>query len=145
MKGAWAEGRLRGVAVAISTVWKEGEYLYASVVPTDGSHRPPVRVSKTKSFRPMRRPLDQDEQAVERVGAVHLDVRALIARGWSQGTIRRHLGEPDAWLPVDHFHDRGGKRAWLAERVLAAETTEEVRKDLASLAALRTARQKGQA
>jgi len=51
----------------------------------------------------------------------HLDIHVLHARGWTEGLIRRYLGEADMFLPVNHWANHTGKRVWHVGRVLQAE------------------------
>jgi hypothetical protein len=56
---------------------------------------------------------------------LYLDVQDLQARGWTESLIRRFLGEPDRWEPVDHFRNYTGKRTYFLERIEEAEASDE--------------------
>ena len=53
-----------------------------------------------------------------------VDVYQLRQRGWTEGLIRRFLGEPDDWEPVNHYANFTGKRVYSLQRVEATEADE---------------------
>ena len=56
---------------------------------------------------------------------LYLDVDDLSARGWTESLVRKFLGAPDRWEPVDHFRNYTGKRTYFLERIEAAEASDE--------------------
>jgi hypothetical protein len=58
---------------------------------------------------------------------LYLDVQDLYARGWTESLIRKFLGVPDRWKPVDHFRNYTGKRTYFLERIEVAEAADEFR------------------
>jgi len=58
-------------------------------------------------------------------GPTFLDRNDLKNRGWTETLINKFLGEPDAILPVDHFRNYSGKKAYKLIRVQAAEASPE--------------------
>lgn len=57
-------------------------------------------------------------------GTVYLDINALKYRGWTDTLINRFLGDADQWLPVNHYANFQGKRAWFIARVVEAEQSD---------------------
>jgi len=58
-------------------------------------------------------------------GPTFLDRNDLKNRGWTETLINKFLEEPDAILPVDHFRNYSGKKAYKLIRVQAAEASPE--------------------
>ena len=54
-----------------------------------------------------------------------LSVRHLAQRGWSERMAEKYLGTPDCWLPVNHWRNYTGARAWALDRVERVEATIE--------------------
>ena len=52
----------------------------------------------------------------------YLYVADLRDRGWTEALVRRFLGAPEVWAPVDHFLNYTGKKAWRGLRVMAIES-----------------------
>lgn len=48
-------------------------------------------------------------------------VADLLRRGWTEYSIKKLLGKPDAFATVDHFLNFRGKRTYSADRVAAGE------------------------
>ena len=53
----------------------------------------------------------------------YLDRNDLKNRGWTDSLIGKFLGDPDAILPVDHFRNYSGKKAYKLARVQAVEAS----------------------
>jgi len=58
-------------------------------------------------------------------GPTFLDRNDLKNRGWTETLINKFLGKPDAILPVDHFRNYSGKKAYKLTRVQTAEASPE--------------------
>jgi hypothetical protein len=58
---------------------------------------------------------------------LYLEASHLISRGWSRSLVERFLGQPDRWLPVNHWANYQGKRAYFLERVQQVEASESFR------------------
>jgi hypothetical protein len=54
---------------------------------------------------------------------LYLAVDQLVRRGWTHGLIKRFLGQPERWLPVNHWANWQGKRAFFLERVQEVEAS----------------------
>ena len=54
----------------------------------------------------------------------YLTVSALRELGWTRGLIKQHLGPPDRLLPVQHWKNWSGKKAWHADTVELVEMTQ---------------------
>lgn len=46
-----------------------------------------------------------------------LTVADLVAEGWTRGLIERHLGPENRRMPVDHWRNYSGKKAWAGDWV----------------------------
>ena len=56
-------------------------------------------------------------------GQTYLDRNDLKNRGWTDSLIGKFLGDPVAILPVDHFRNYSGKKAYKLARVQAVEAS----------------------
>jgi hypothetical protein len=54
-------------------------------------------------------------------GHLYLDVEVLRARGWTESMVKRFLGAPDRWGPVNHYANFTGKRLYFLDRVEQVE------------------------
>jgi len=58
---------------------------------------------------------------------LYLEATHLVSRGWTRNLVERFLGQPDRWLPVNHWANYQGKRAYFLERVQQVEASESFR------------------
>jgi hypothetical protein len=58
---------------------------------------------------------------------LYIDAEALRQRGWTDALIKRFLGAPDRWDPVDHWANYKGKCTYFLERVHYAENSGDFR------------------
>jgi hypothetical protein len=56
---------------------------------------------------------------------LYLDVVQLSERGWTETMVKRFLGAPDRWKPVDHYANWTGKRTFFLERIQTTEASPE--------------------
>ena len=56
---------------------------------------------------------------------LYFDIYDLSARGWTESLVRKFLGAPDRWEPVDHFRNYTGKRTYFLGRIEAVEASDE--------------------
>ena len=54
---------------------------------------------------------------------LYMEASHLVSRGWTRGLVERFLGQPDRWLPVNHWANYQGKRAYFLERVQQVEAS----------------------
>lgn len=54
---------------------------------------------------------------------MYLVVDEIVRRGWTRGLITRFLGKPERWLPVNHWANWQGKKAYFLERIQAVEAS----------------------
>ena len=59
---------------------------------------------------------------------LYLETSNLVSRGWTRGLVERFLGQPDRWLPVNHWANYQGKRAYFLERVQQVEASDSFQK-----------------
>jgi len=52
-------------------------------------------------------------------------MQQLSERGWTDALVKRFLGEPDGWEPVNHWANWTGKRTYFLKRVQIAEASPE--------------------
>lgn len=65
---------------------------------------------------------------------LYLDSNQLAMRGWTAALIERFLGEPDLWMPVNHWANWKGKRTFFLERIELAEASPEFQSEFAKSA-----------
>ena len=65
-------------------------------------------------------------------GPPHITIsRMKSERGWTDGLVRTHLGDPDKLAPNPHYRSAPEMRLYRLDRVEAAETTDSFRTALA--------------
>ena len=60
---------------------------------------------------------------------IWLDIFDLRKRGWTEALVNKFLGKPERWIPVNHFRNFTGKRAYFLPRVEKAERSSQFNKD----------------